>query len=247
MFLTTLNADTFIDNGCNIIFPGNEVLVLTLSEDEVIEGDLLLGGGHLDLSGYNLTVKGNLIQSAGTVDVKNGKLIIEGDYRIQTRVKDGEYTNSGGNFNMTDNDGYVKVKGDFVTESVHSHEGLLTDGVLEVQGNLIQKRVNDTKNFMTTGNHKIFLSGEKYQIVGFDTSASGQSSINKLEISNTSEEDVEFLTKVTITGEVKETGAVIKGAKNIYLQPDANIDWENWDYDISFEGSWTLREDLSLK
>src|SRR5690606_15360431 len=75
VFLTTLNADTFIDNGCNIIFPGNEVLGWTLSEDEVIEGDLLLGGGHLDLSGYNLTVKGNLIQSAGTVDVKNGKLI----------------------------------------------------------------------------------------------------------------------------------------------------------------------------
>ena len=250
VFLTTVNTNKLIDNGCKITFPNNEVLGWTLTEDEIIEGDLLLGGGYLDLNGYNLTVKGDLIQSAGTVDVKNGKLTVEGDYRIQTLLKEGEgkqYTNSKGYLKMTEEEGYVIVKGDFVTESVHSHQELLTNGVLEVKGNLIQKRPNDNRNLMTTGNHKILLSGGKLQKISFDTSSSGQSSINKLEISNTSKEGVEFLTKVTITGEVKETGAVIKEAKNIYLQPDANIDWENWDYDISFEGSWTLREDISLK
>ena len=94
-----------IDNGCKITFPNNEVLGWTLTEDEIIEGDLLLGGGYLDLNGYNLTVKESLIQSAGTVDVKNGKLTVEGDYRIQTLLKEGEgkqYTNSKGYLKMTE-------------------------------------------------------------------------------------------------------------------------------------------------
>ena len=107
-----------------------------------------------------------MIQSAGTVDVKNGKLTVEGDYRIQTLLKEGEgkqYTNSKGYLKMTEEEGYVIVKGDFVTESVHSHQELLTNGVLEVKGNLIQKRPNDNRNLMTTGNHKILLSGGKLQ------------------------------------------------------------------------------------
>ena len=266
VFLTPLNASTLIDNGCNITFPSNEVLGWTLTGDQVIEGDLFLGGGYLDLNGYNLTVKGDLIQTGGTIDVKNGKLIVEenltqsvgtldvrsgeilvqGDYRIQTLLENGEYTNSTGYLKMTEEGGYVKVNGNFVTESIHSHEGFLTNGIIEVQGNLIQKNAGNNKNFMTKENHKILLSGEMPQAVSFDNPANGQSVISRLEISNTSEEGVEFLTKVTVTGEINETGGVVKEAKNVHILASSNFIFGNWSHDINIEGNWTLKEDISI-
>ncbi len=51
------------------------------------EGDLYLISDELNLNGYTLHVKGNLIQSGGTVNVNNGELLVDGDYRIQSEVK----------------------------------------------------------------------------------------------------------------------------------------------------------------
>lgn len=58
-----------------------------LTKDEVYEGDLYLISDELNLNGYTLHVKGNLIQSGGTVNVNNGELLVDGDYRIQSEVK----------------------------------------------------------------------------------------------------------------------------------------------------------------
>jgi len=120
---------------------------------------------------------------------------------------------------MTDSGSYIKVGGDFITQSQNSHEGYLTEGVLEVKGDLIQKRQNAYNNFKASGNHKVILSGDKLQRVSFDTSSSSSSysSINILEIRNTSEEGVEFTAKVLVTGEIIETTTPIKGSKNLYM------------------------------
>jgi len=40
---------------------------------------------------------------------------------------------------MTNENDYVCVEGNFVTQSYYSHNGRLTDGVLEVKGDFIQK------------------------------------------------------------------------------------------------------------
>ncbi|KHT45573.1 hypothetical protein RJ41_15055, partial [Alteromonas marina] len=56
----------------------------TLNEDVVIDGDLTFGSNYsLNLNGYTFTVKGNLIQNTGIIDINGGSLIVEGDYRLQ--------------------------------------------------------------------------------------------------------------------------------------------------------------------
>ncbi|EIC06225.1 Fibronectin type III domain protein, partial [Acetivibrio thermocellus YS] len=164
-FNQPLNANTFIDNGCKVKFAGSGAIGWTLADDETYEGDLYLGGGVLDLNGHELKVTGNLIQSGGTIDINGGKLYIEGDYRLQTENTDANgnktYTYSNGYLKMTDSGSYIKVGGDFITQSQNSHEGYLTEGVLEVKGDLIQKRQNAYNNFKASGNHKVVLSGDE--------------------------------------------------------------------------------------
>jgi len=64
---------------------------------------------------------------------------------------------------MTKPTDYLKVEGDFLIYSQHSHANYLTDGTLEVKGNFTQKRYNSYDNFKATGNHRVVLSGEELQ------------------------------------------------------------------------------------
>jgi hypothetical protein len=50
----------------------------------VVNGNLILEGGTLDLQGGTLTVNGNFIQSEGTLKINGGKLIVKGDMKIAT-------------------------------------------------------------------------------------------------------------------------------------------------------------------
>ncbi len=147
---------------------------------------------------------------------------------------------------MVNEDDYVCVSGDFITYSTKDHSGYLTNGVLELKCNLLQKTWNSYYNFRATGNHKLILSGENFQTVTFENSSSSGSSINNLEIANTSEEGVEFSTKVVVKGEiVNESTSVVKGG-NLYIAEGAKIKGNIWPYDLALEGSNTLNKDFTI-
>jgi len=57
-FNQPLNANTFIDNGCVIKFPGEQKRGWKLSADEEYTGNLYIGAGVLDLNGFNLQLTG---------------------------------------------------------------------------------------------------------------------------------------------------------------------------------------------
>jgi len=84
-FNQPLNANTFIDNGCVIKFPGEQKRGWKLSADEEYTGNLYIGAGVLDLNGFNLTVNGDLIQSGGVIDLNGGCLTVKGDYRFKRK------------------------------------------------------------------------------------------------------------------------------------------------------------------
>jgi hypothetical protein len=87
---TTVTRNNMITNGCNVTVYNGERTGWTLTGDEVIDGDVYLTSGILDLNGYTLTLNGNLTQSGGTVNVNSGMLNVSGDYRIQSNTN-GEY------------------------------------------------------------------------------------------------------------------------------------------------------------
>ncbi|PLX92969.1 MAG: hypothetical protein C0621_08445, partial [Desulfuromonas sp.] len=176
----------------------------TLQQDQVIAQSLYLKSSTLDLNGHTLTVKGNLIHSGGTLNVNGGSLVVEGDYRIQSISTDAEgnptYDSSAGYLTMTNPADHVLVYGDFVMDSMHSHNSCLTAGVLEVKGNFAQKGTYSytTTNFHTSGTHRVLLSGTTSQTVSFDTPSSGSSHSNVLEITNSSAGGGVFKTKVAV-------------------------------------------------
>jgi len=175
----------------------------TLYRDAVIVGGVNLQNYTLDLNGYSLTIKGNLIHSGGVLNINNGSLIVKGDYRSQTVSTDesgnATYSYSTGRLDMRTANDYMLVEGDFIIDYHTSHNGLLTAGVLELKGNFEQRATNsgsisDNSNFATSGTHKVLLSGSSLQTVTFQTpgSSTSLSHFNVLEITNTSTEWIDF-------------------------------------------------------
>ncbi|EIC06047.1 PKD domain containing protein, partial [Acetivibrio thermocellus YS] len=250
-FNQPLNANTFIDNGCVIKFPGEQKRGWKLSADEEYTGNLYIGAGVLDLNGFNLTVNGDLIQSGGVIDLNGGCLTVKGDYRIQTEIpsSNGQTINmySNGYLKMTKPTDYLKVEGDFLIYSQHSHANYLTDGTLEVKGNFTQKRYNSYDNFKATGNHRVVLSGEELQIVTFESSSGSGSCINILEITNSSDKGVRFTSKVFVNGALKYTSTPVAGGEYLCIGTNTAINWDTWDYDLCIDGNRTLVRDINIK
>ena len=149
---------------------------------------MILIGDTLDLNGHTLTIKGNLIQYSGIVDVNGGRLEIEGDYRIQKeQIVNGntQYSASSGKLKMVNSDDYVLVKGGFYTQSSENSDGLLTAGTMVVKGDFYQISGNQS-NFKPTLNHTVILSGDNKQTVEFGTVLYFHSCFNNLEIRNDS-------------------------------------------------------------
>lgn len=176
---------------------------LTLNEDTEFE-HIYIYSGVINLNGYSLIVKGNLIQSGGTVKINGGQLIVEGDYRIQKESvsDDGTATYSGGkgNLDMTNEEDYVLVNSDFVMQSYNNHSNYLKAGVLEVKGDFTQKRGSGsrgyTNNFRASGTHKTILNGNKLQIISFENA--GDSRFNVLEIKNNAGQQVEYTNDLAV-------------------------------------------------
>ena len=160
--------------------------------EETTVGNLYINGGTLNLNEQTLHVNGDVILSDGTFMINGGTVDIGGDLRIQRRVIDSSgnvsYSGGYGYLNMTNENDYVMVGGDFITSSYYSHSGYLTEGTLEVKGNFIQVSGNDL-DFYASGNHRTILSGDELQtIVGSSTGLH----FATLELQNFSNDGVHF-------------------------------------------------------
>ncbi len=117
---TATSDDTdFSDILYQLMISGNTIISkdYTLTNDLTIYGDLYFNGGTLDLNGYNFSVGGCIIQSGGVMKINRGTLNIGGDYRIQTLLSNGEYTDSSGYLRMLNDSDLINVHGDFITQS----------------------------------------------------------------------------------------------------------------------------------
>jgi YD repeat-containing protein len=147
---------------------------ITLDEDKVYN-DLYIQGGIVDLNGYRLTVKGNLQQSGGTMYLNGGTLEVQGNYDIGKEGFVDAY------LKMINEADYVKVHGDFFTNSKKDHTDYLTAGILEVKGNFTRERERYYNNFCASGTHKVILSGEKPQELSFTNRTDKQFNILEMD------------------------------------------------------------------
>ena len=173
-------------------------------------------------------IMGDLVQSGGTLDVNGGKLIVKGDYRIQT--KDGDsYTSSSGMLRMKNEADHVLVEGDFTMDSGSDHEGSLTAGILELKGNFVQLWTTGGtgyKHFYATGTHKVLLSGTGPQAVSFQNAHPSHSHFNMLEITNPDPTKITFTPcwpAIVYSGGTSPLGNVNIGTVDFTLPMDMTI------------------------
>jgi len=205
--------------------------------DVTIDGDLTIMGGLLDLDGHELNVTGNLTQDyvqPNTVKINGGRLNVYGDYTIE-----GELGREYSILEMTNEDDYVFVGGDFTTASTYCYYGYdydyeykngtvyLSAGVLEVKGNFYSI---SNANFVATGSHKLVLSGSSVQTINNTFVYNGEIlnscvEINELEIRN--EKGVEINSEIVIRklkGNYKVIGGLELSCVDSLIMEDVTID-----------------------
>ncbi|MBP5222734.1 MAG: hypothetical protein J6Z35_06190, partial [Lachnospiraceae bacterium] len=175
---------------CNVSYVGFEgIKGWTLEEDEVYEGDLILGGGTLDLSGHQLTVTGDLIHSFGKIVFNGGCLTVEGDYQLQFfKELDGErrYSCGTGVLVMNREEDKLLINKDCFIESNSFNSGYdMNCGSIEILGDL-----NCVKgDCYFPESVAVIFSGDRKQTIRQEDS-SAYLSFGKLCITNSSEEGI---------------------------------------------------------
>ena len=245
VFLTAATVVELLDNGCNVSFANGERSGWTLEEDEVIDGDLNLSRGTLDLNGHKLTVTGNLIQSGGNALVNGGELEVQGDYRVQA-LNGSSYTVSPGTLTMINDSDTVKVGGDFVMQSTKSHSGLLSAGTLEIGGNLTQLSGGSYYNFCTSGTHTVVLNGSETQTISIYDNSKSYSRIANLKIENTSAEGINVEKYVYILGKLYNTDSPVTNSTNLYIASTTEFPDSKWNYDANFVEQRTIPAGLEI-
>ena len=182
-------------------------------------GDLYINEGTLNLNEQTLHVNGSVIVSNGTFKINGGTVDISGDLRIQRKNTDlsGNISYSGayGHLNMTNENDYVKVGGDFVTFSYYSHSSYLTEGTLEVKGDFTQMSGNES-NFYASGNHKTIFSGDKLQTV---VGSSIGLHFAMLELQNFSDDGVHF-------NQALNANAFVRNGCNVSFENSGVLGWK---------------------
>lgn len=187
----------------------------TLSEDTILDSDVNIIGGTLDLNGHSLTITGNLYMQDGTLDINCGKLTVEGDLRFQTvLLNDDGYiekiNDSFSYFVMDNREDYVLVKGSFYMQSAYKNP--MQKGTLEVRGdyNII---TGDSSNFTIYYGYgfTVLLSGNRKQRINFYNKIKNGYSyytnsyiFDCLKIANTSETGVTTNYKIRVISELSD-------------------------------------------
>lgn len=186
----------------------------SMASDLLIDGNLTLGAGSLNVNAYTLHVTGDFVAESGYY--QNGSSSFYGTTSL----------------NMTNAKSYVLIDGSMTVGTYYSNSGMMTNGVLEIKGDFTQKKYAGgyANNFVCGENHRTILSGEQMQTVKFE---SAQSTFGILELKNTSMEGVYFdcptinaLTLIKNDTYVRQSGDGIVGytlTEDTYVEGDLNL------------------------
>ncbi len=192
--------------------------------------------GDLETDGYfelrsDLKVDGNLhVYETLNLDsytlLIGGNLILEGDALLR----------------MNHSSSKLEVHGNF---NMHATEfnAQLTNGILYLHGNFSQE--GNAENFYTEGNFKTILVGDTRQTISFEDPF--DSCFNNLDIQNTSDEGVEFLTKALVAGDFNQNNNLIVSSLNLYLSGIDSVRNGVIDNSVYLSEDTILTEDLMIK
>lgn len=219
---------------------------MQLDTDTEITGNVKILGTNklqtdIDLNGHVLSVKGDLYQTAGVMNINKGKLDISGDYVTGTGEDKSALTPSVGTLSMVNEEDTVTVGGSFITMSSSRSE--LTDGTLEIKGDFYQYDEGSEFAFAASDKHKVIFSGKKKQTITFESYES--SHFNYLEM--TQEQAMYDFTNGQcwkFPGDANEDGSV--DLKDVVLMRQSLSGWDVEiclkNVDVNGDGSFDLKD-----
>lgn len=216
-----VNAVTVEQRNGKLHVGNNGVFGWTLSGDEVIEDNIYLASGTLDLNGHNLILHGNLLVGSGDLRINGGKLTVDGDLIFQSITsKDGAetvtYGNSSGMLVMKNELDEVEIKGNFIMKSQKSSGNCMTAGKLILSGDFYQYNAN-SYNFRSEGSHQVILNGTKQQYIYFENPSVDNSFFNELKIQNTSQQGVTLKSNIAVRGALSDPAQKMNTVYTAYL------------------------------
>ncbi len=199
--------------------------VITLTEDTVWEGDYYVTA-DVDLKGYTLTVTGNLILGNKTIYFHSGKLIVDGDFRIQDikktakdiaylELKEEDFQACHGVIRMDEAEDYLLVHGNFYP---NGSKNILRNGTVELKGNFMYVNGSYMGAYDAIGEHKTIFSGDGDQRVYFVRSGS---QFNILGARKTSGKML-FESTIDVAAIDEDTTIPVGGNGYLYLYPYKN-------------------------
>jgi hypothetical protein len=219
----------------------------TMNEDWTVTGNLI-NKAVLNLNGFKLIVSGNYTQTAGTLQINKGSLLVAGNLDIKsgyvTMNNSKDYLLVEGNaifggYSSTLSAGTIEIKGDlsqyYNTEKTDEKGNYLKDD----DDHYIYTRPgynNSSSSFRTSGTLKVLLSGDKKQTVSYDTPNS--SYIQNLELKNSSEDGVELKDAINITtytfNDTKVKTVLTKTEYTNSLKLYSDVDYSDKDLILSY-------------
>ncbi len=174
---------------------------ITLEEDWHITEEVVFTGGEIDLNGHTMTISSNFIHSSGTMRFNGGKLIVDGDYRKQSRELQEDatwlYGLSDGKLYMNNEDDYFLIRGNYYNQSSSAGYDYLNMGCIELRGDYIQSE-DAERGFSANSTHTFLISGEGQQVL--NCSEKIENLIGSIKITNISEEGVWIEGNHRVTG-----------------------------------------------
>ena len=237
------------NNGCKVSIADQEgISGYVLTEDEEKDGLFILGAGTLDLNGHTLTINGDFYHTGGKLKINNGSLIISGSYKMQKRIVSGEdvtYTNASSQLEMTQEDDYIQVGGDFVVENSAKTNGKITNGTIEILGDIHIDNTKGSNGFVPSGDSTMLLSSDNPQCIEL-TGNTGliYGHLHNLTLRNTSEEGVTFVNPICISGSFDQGETLITG--DVKLAGEVDFVNESYTGDIVIQDSTTLKGKLNI-
>lgn len=240
-----LNVETIVDENGKLSFPYDGIMGYTLTKDTVIQGDLNLLGGTMDLNGYTLTVMGNLTHRNGTLHISGGSLQVEGDYILGNPNTSNQYQKSRSILSMKDGKDAVLIKGNFVFAPYVSHNTYLKQGVIELKGNVQCPYVGISHSFGKEFN--LLFSGDAKQRMEIAKKYASNFRWGTLIFENTSAEGVEVVGGLYVANSVNG-GEQLRGASgsHLYWNNGEGLSVEQTEGDLTIYSETRLNADLRV-
>ena len=196
-----------------------------LSEDHIVNGDVIVDGGTLDVNGYTLRISGNLtiMNTNGRLKMVKAADVVEvsGNVTLQGAASDGYLTA-----------GILKIGGDFYQNGSYHQPNSIPDGS--------ENYSNNRFSFAASGTHKVIFNGTSPQTITFDRPSIPilESHFRNLEIDNSA--GFILNSDIAVTGEAKWVqGAITGNGLKLYVHTDSTV--VNWAGDVGSSAGWTLQ------